>query len=183
MQSGNGLAGLILSGSSYGSRLQIRIARWVARFEIWKNGSRAPAELMNKLNFQAFNKAFEPARTGFDWLSRGDEEVDRYIADPLCGGMASGGLWRDLASGLLEITSVTALKRIRSDLPILITGGEKDPVGGTRGMTRLRKAFAASGHSNVTLKVYANARHEILNETNRQAVTQDVLSWVNEQIQ
>ena len=183
MQSGNGLAGLILSGSSYGSRLQIRVARWVARFEIWKNGSRAPAELMNKLNFQAFNKAFEPARTAFDWLSGDDEEVDRYIADPLCGGMASGGLWRDLASGLLEITSVTALKRIRSDLPILITGGEKDPVGGTRGMTRLRKAFAASGHSNVTLKVYAKARHEILNETNRQAVTQDILSWVNEQIQ
>ena len=183
MRSNGDLAALILSGSSYGSRLRIRIARLVAQLEIWRNGVRAPSDLMNKLNFQAFNKAFEPARTEFDWLSTDDEEVDRYIADPLCGAISSGGLWRDLTGGLLQIMSVDALRRIPAAMPILITGGARDPVGGLRGMTRLRKAYEASGHRNVTLKIYPDARHEILNETNREAVTRDLLGWIKNQIE
>ena len=182
IRSNGDLAGLILSGSAYGSRLRIRIARLVAGLEIWRNGVRAPSDLMNKLNFQAFNNAFEPARTEFDWLSTDDEEVDRYIADPLCGAISSGGLWRDLTGGLLQIMSVAALKRIPATLPILITGGGKDPVGGLGGMTRLSKAYAASGHRNVTLKIYPDARHEMLNETNREAVMRDLIGWIQDQI-
>jgi alpha-beta hydrolase superfamily lysophospholipase len=182
IRSDSNLAGLILSGSSFGSRLRIRLARLVAALEIWRHGVWAPSELMNKLNFQAFNKPFEPARTEFDWLSGDDEEVDRYIADPLCGAIASGGLWRDLTGGLLEIMSVNALRRIPATLPILITGGARDPVGGLPGMTRLYKAYEASGHRNVTLKIYPDARHEILNETNRKAVTRDLLAWIEGRI-
>ena len=182
MRSNAELAGLILSGSAFGSRLRIRVARLVAGLEIWRHGVRAPSDLMNKLNFQAFNKAFEPARTEFDWLSSDDEEVDRYIADPLCGTIASGGLWRDLTGGLLEIMSVASLRRIPATLPVLITGGAKDPVGGLRGMTRLSKAYESSGHGNVTLKIYPDARHEILNETNRETVTRNLLAWIQGQI-
>lgn len=182
MHSSGRLTGLILSGSSFGSRMKIRLARLIARLEIWRRGTGAPSELMNTLNFQAFNKAFEPNRTDFDWLSRDEEEVDRYIADPLCGAIASGGLWRDFAGGLLGIMSVATLKRIPVDLPILITGGARDPVGGKKGMTRLAKAYESSGHQNVALKIYPDARHEILNETNREAVMRDVLNWVEAQI-
>jgi alpha-beta hydrolase superfamily lysophospholipase len=141
-------------------------------------GARYRSERLRTMGFGAFNERFSPTRTDCDWLSRDAREVDKYIADPYCGATSSAGLWHDLLGGLLDIGSVTALRKVPADLPILITGGELDPVGGAAGMGRLAAAYERSGHTAVMLNVYAGGRHEMLNEVNRDAVTADVLAWL-----
>ena len=133
---------------------------------------------MHKLGFGNYNKRFKPARTEYDWLSRDENEVDLYADDPLCGGPYTCRLWLDLLGALYELGSDHSLSRIRGDLPILITGGSDDPVGGEQGMTRLAMHYAQTSHSRVSLKIYEGGRHEMLNETNRDEVTGDLLDWI-----
>ncbi|HZW59809.1 MAG TPA: alpha/beta hydrolase [Woeseiaceae bacterium] len=170
---------LLLSGSTLAPRLKLRAGRWVAHLERLLHGPAYRSARLDALGFGAFNRRFQPARTAFDWLSRDAREVDRYLADPLCGAPASAGLWCDLLGGLLAISSTRAARRIPADLPILITGGAEDPVGGARGMRRLAAIYRKNGHGNVSLRVYADGRHEMLNELNREAFTADLLQWMD----
>lgn len=178
MHYGPKLSGLILSASTWPSRLQLAPVQLLARIETWRLGIRGKSALLDKVGFGNFNKPFMPARTEMDWLSRDEAEVDKYIADTLCGGPYSCGLWRDLISGLFYISSDHAVIRIRSDLPILITGGESDPVGGDDGMARLAMHYAQTSHQRLSVKIYPGGRHEMLNEINRDEVTADWLDWI-----
>ena len=182
MRHGGDVQALILSASTYASRLQLRIGHLLAAFEVWRSGPRAKSSLLNRMGFADFNQRFAPSRTEFDWLSRDENEVDKYIADPLCGALSSNKLWHDLTAGLLEITSRRSLSRIPAHLPILITGGEQDPVGGAKGLGRLTRAYGETGHSDVSLRVYDGARHEMLNETNRDEFSNDVLNWISDKL-
>ena len=179
MRHGDGLAGLVLSGSTWPQRLTLLPGLLLARLELLRLGPRGNSALLDRLGFGAFNRRFEPARTEYDWLSRDAAEVDRYVADPLCGGPFSCALWRDLLGGLWGLGSAAALRRIPTGLPILITGGTDDPVGGERSLRRLARAYEQSGHSAVEIRLYAGGRHEMLNETNRDAVTGDWLAWID----
>jgi alpha-beta hydrolase superfamily lysophospholipase len=179
MQYGARLSGLILSASTWPSRLRLAPAKLLARFEALRLGIRGKSKLLDKLGFGDFNKPFEPARTIRDWLSRDEAEVDKYVSDPLCGGPYSNGLWLDLLGGLFDLASDTAVSRVPLDLPILITGGEHDPVGGDKGMTSLALHYEQTSHPIVKVKIYAEGRHEMLNETNRDEVTADWLDWVS----
>lgn len=179
MQCGSRFSGLILSASTWPSRLQLAPAKLLARFEALRLGSRGRSELLDKIGFGNFNKPFEPARTARDWLSRDEAEVDKYVSDPLCGGPYSCGLWLGLLSGLFDVASDTAISHVPSVLPILISGGESDPVGGDAGMTRLAMHYAQTSHQRIKVKIYAEGRHEMLNETNRDEVTSDWLDWVS----
>lgn len=178
MQYGAGLAGLILSGSTWPSRLQLFPARLLARFEAWRHGRRGHSPLLDKLGFADFNRPFRPARTDFDWLSGDEAEVDKYVADPLCGGPYSAGLWLDLLGALDAIGRDAALRKIPASLPVLITGGGDDPVGGDARMTRLATHFAQTGHGRLKVRIYEGGRHEMLNEINRDEVMRDWLDWV-----
>jgi alpha-beta hydrolase superfamily lysophospholipase len=182
MRYGDQLAALILSGSTWPSRLRLFPGRLLAVLESWRHGRRGESALLDKLGFGDFNKRFEPARTELDWLSRDPDEVDLYVADSLCGGPYSTGLWRDLLGGLLEVSKNAALRRIPQNLPILITGGADDPVGGEIGMSELYSRYAATGHRDVAKKTYAGGRHEMLNETNRDEFTTDLLRWATRQL-
>jgi alpha-beta hydrolase superfamily lysophospholipase len=176
-------AALILSGSSLPARRQLIPGHWIARYLAWHQGPRERSALLNKMGFAAFNKRFAPNRTEFDWLSRHGLEVDRYVADPLCGADSSNALWADLTGALLRIRKRRSIRSISLELPVLITGGEKDPVGGRAAMHRLADAYRRTGHTNVTLKVYANGRHEMMNEINRDEFMADLLNWIGSIIQ
>lgn len=178
MHYGQRLSGLVLSASTWPSKLTLAPMKLLAHIESLRLGVRGKSKLLDQLGFGNFNKPFEPARTELDWLSRDNNEVDKYIADPLCGGPYSCRLWLDLIGGLFGVSSDHALGRIRSDLPILITGGESDPVGGDKGMTRLAMHYAQTSHQRLSVKIYPQGRHEMLNEINRDEVTADLLDWV-----
>lgn len=178
MRYGDELTALILSGSTWPSRPLVFVGRLLARFESWRHGAQGTSPMLDKLGFGDFNKKFEPARTELDWLSRDNSEVDAYIEDPLCGGPYSTGLWLDLLGGLLSIANNSALLQIAPGLPILITGGAEDPVGGEAGMNKLSARYAATGHDRLDTRIYPAGRHEMLNETNREEFTNDVLTWI-----
>lgn len=179
MQFATPLAGLVLSGSNWPSKLQLIPGKIVAHLEGWRLGRHKYSSILDKMGFGSFNKAFEPARTGYEWLSRDETEVDKYVADEYCGGPFTCGLWLDLLGGVSEVASEASLKRIASDLPTLILGGEVDPVGGDKGLGKLAFHYAQTGHSRLTVKIYPGGRHEMLNETNRDEVTADILDWIS----
>lgn len=179
MNYGDELAGLVLSGSTWPSRFTLYPGRALAKFEAWRVGDHLHSALLDKLGFGSHNKPFEPARTELDWLTRDEAEVDKYIADPLCGGPYTAGLWVDFLGGLIEIASDKALLRIPASLPVLITGGELDAIGGDKGMGKLLQHYAQTGHQRLKAKIYPQGRHEMLNETNRDQVTRDWLDWID----
>lgn len=178
MRHGGNNVALILSGSTLARPTELYASLALARIIAAMTGKRSKSALLNQAGLGNFNRDFKPARTNYDWLSRDEIEVDHYVADPFCGGQFSNQFWADLAGGLLEVSTDTSISHIHHDLPILITGGEDDPVGGCSGLIRLAKAYRRTGHAAVTLTLYPGARHEILNETNRDTVTADIIAWI-----
>lgn len=175
---GGRLSALVLSGSTWPSRSLSLFGNILSRLVCFFRDERSESGLLDNLGFGSHNKRFKPARTEYDWLSRDEAEVDKYIADPLCGGPFTAGLWRDLTSLLLRLGSDEGINRVPSDLPILITGGSDDPVGGEDGMGNLALHLAQTSHSRIKVKIYPSGRHEMLNETNRDEVTDDWLTWI-----
>jgi alpha-beta hydrolase superfamily lysophospholipase len=176
------LTALILSASTWPAKSKLIPGKVLARIESWRMGIRGKSALLGNLGFGDFNKSFEPSRTSLDWLSRDNAEVDAYINDPLCGGPFSCGLWLDLMGALLAIASDQELRRIRAELPILLTGGSDDPVGGERGISELAMHYTRSGHNNLTVNIYPDGRHEMFNETNRDEFSTDLLEWIEKQL-
>ena len=172
------IAALIVSGSTWPSRLELLPGHLLARAECLRVGKRGYSRVLHALFFGSFNRRFRPARTDYDWLSRDDKEVDAYIADPLCGRPYTAGLVRDLTGGLLAIASEAAINRIPGEMPVLISGGSVDPVGGESGMGRLALHYAQTQHSRLKVKIFDGARHELLHETNRDEVTSWWLDWL-----
>lgn len=176
------VAGLILSGSNHQAVWLSRVGGFVAKIESLRLGRDNSSSLLQFLSFGSFNQKFKPNRTAFDWLSRDAAQVDKYIADPLCGFACSTGLWSDFLAGLAELYKPNNLKNIAADMPIFILGGAHDPVGlmGT-GLPKLLKAYKDSGHKNLSLKLFENGRHEMLNETNKSETYAEIIKWLDQQ--
>jgi alpha-beta hydrolase superfamily lysophospholipase len=126
----------------------------------------------------AFNEPFEPARTRFDWLSRDDAEVDAYVADPLCGDdmPLTHGFVADLFGVVGDAAEPTALAAITC--PVLLIAGDQDPSGAMGEHPKELEAALRDAGVTVDLRLYPGARHELLNETNRDEVTADVIAWL-----
>jgi alpha-beta hydrolase superfamily lysophospholipase len=177
---GAGLDGVILSAGNGAPRGRARHALWVARLEKLIKGSRRQANWMHRLTFGEFNRPFRPSRTGFDWLSRDETIVDAYIRDPDCGFVCTTALWADFLAAARTLLAEEALAAVDRDLPVLIVSGTRDPVGEFgQGVRRLHEAYLSAGFRDVTCKLYDDARHEVLNETNREEVISDVISWID----
>jgi alpha-beta hydrolase superfamily lysophospholipase len=170
----------ILSGSNFQPVALYRAARLIARIERARQGVRGRSALIDFLSFGSFNKAFKPNRTAFDWLSRDPVEVDQYINDPLCGFRCTNQLWVDLLGGLQQISKASNLAQIDPGLPILVIGGECDPVSEGKRLNSLAHALREAGCQHLQLNIYPQARHEVFNETNREEVTADVLKWLDQ---
>jgi alpha-beta hydrolase superfamily lysophospholipase len=124
---------------------------------------------------EAFNAPFEPARTKFDWLSRDPAEVDKYIADPLCGFTVTPV---SMASIFAAATVPAEMHSVRKDLPIYVFVGDHDPInGGLAWLTPLVERYRAAGVREITCAVYEGGRHEMLNEINRAEVVRNLLAW------
>jgi alpha-beta hydrolase superfamily lysophospholipase len=142
-------------------------------------GQRKGSPLARALADGPYNKAFAPNRSKFDWLSRDEAEVDAYANDPLCGKLCSSGFYRDLALGLSRAHRPDVMSNIPRDLPIYIFCGSADPVGDwSESPTALVKAYRALGVADMEFVLYPGARHEPLNETNRDEVTANLLAWI-----
>ncbi|WP_413810530.1 alpha/beta fold hydrolase [Streptomyces sp. OE57] len=182
---GEELAGLILSGtfrSLPGTETEEALAG-IAQ-EIADRGRNARSTFTPTL-FASFNDPYEHIqdRTGFEWLSRDAAEVATYAGDERCGFAFSAGLSQDWVRGVRKINDPRHQARIPDALPVHVAVGTEDPCN--QGMTlvyELLEDFRYGGTRELTWKGYQGARHEILNETNRDEVQQDLLTWLGKHI-
>lgn len=181
MEYGNNIDGLILSGSNGKHGFILNIAEKIINYEIKKKGRLHRSKALDSLIFGGNNKKFKSPRTEFDWLSRDEKEVDKYIEDPFCGVLFTCGFFYDFIKGLQEIEDKENLKKVPLDLPIYIMSGDKDPIGKNgKGVLRLKNRYIKLGVKDVLCKLYEGGRHEMLNETNKDEVIRDILNWINE---
>jgi alpha-beta hydrolase superfamily lysophospholipase len=181
---GKGIAGCILSGTRGPGGLKIKIAPSVLKVITALKGCRNKSELAFALADKPYNKPFRPNRTPFDWLSRDETEVDKYAADPVSGMRCSSGFYRDLALLLNHIHQPQQMERIRRDLPIYVFSGSADPVGDMgNSPTALVEAYRSLKIQDLEFVLYPDARHETLNETNRDEVTGDIIAWLKKHME
>jgi len=174
-----GLSGAILSGTGQQSPALIAAGRAMGELELKKHGAKYKSERINSLAFGSNNKAYASPRTASDWISRDEAVVDKYLEDPLCGYVPSVKMFLDLLGGLSIIGNGKKLKYMNKLLPIFFLSGDRDPVGENgAAVFRVYKSFLNAGMQDVTLKLYHEGRHEMLNELNKKAVYKDILSWV-----
>lgn len=181
MEYGDNLAGLILSGSNGKHGKILKVAQLISKSEIKKHGRRHRSKKLDNLIFGGNNKGFKPSKTDFDWLSRDEKEVQKYIDDPFCGVLFTCGFFYDFIKGLQEVEDKENLKKVPLDLPIYIMSGDKDPVGKNgKGVLRLKDRYVNLGVKKVSWKLYEGGRHEMLNEINKEEVINDIISWLDE---
>lgn len=175
------LAGLIVMGTMASPGVAGRLGNWLARAEVALAGPEHPSRLLETLSFGTYNRRYQDVRTSNDWLSRDPAEVDAYAADPLSGQRASAAFYRDLTHGALTVNTPQAFRAIPHDLPVLVIAGEEDPVGNWgKGVRQVAANMRRYGVRDLTLRLYPGARHELLNETNRDEVTTDLLAWIGQ---
>ena len=132
-----------------------------------------------EVDLSAFNAAFEPARTEYDWLSRDPDEVDAYVADPACGFGLNPHATASMLDGLVDTGEAARLAGIRPDLPIYLLSGDADPLAGGGALIELvADRYRQAGVKDVTVALYPGARHEVFNETNRDDITADLVAWL-----
>lgn len=128
-----------------------------------------------------FNASFEPGRTQYDWLSRDEAEVDKYIADPLCGFESRARQATPSRWDPDRLADAQALRGIRGDLPVLLVAGDQDPINrNLEGLRILERRWHEAGVKRIDTQYYEGGRHEMLNEINRDEVTQDIVGWLDE---
>jgi len=177
---GKAIAGIILSGTSCDPGILAYIGKLIAKWQIKRNGYKAKSPLLDRMSFGKFNSYFKPNRTAFDWLSTNDENVDKYIADPYCGGIFSCSFFYDLIYGVKKINKFENIKKVPADLSILLISGEKDPVGNfTKGVLKVYEDYKRAQIKDLKYKFYPGLRHEILNETGKKTVYKDIMDWLN----
>jgi alpha-beta hydrolase superfamily lysophospholipase len=136
-------------------------------------------DLSTDLDLSAFNSPFQPSRTDFDWLSRDEAIVDAYLADPMCGFGIDTESARQMFAGARRLADPAQVARMPHHLPLYVAVGSKDPVNGDLALLwPLVDRYRSAGLTDVTVRVYEDARHEILNETNRAEVLDDLLTWL-----
>jgi len=173
------VSGAILMGTGQMSSAMIAGGKLIAKRQLKKVGAENSSPVVDQLAFGAYNKRFTPHRTAFDWLSVNEENVDRYIKDPLCGGNASTGLFLEMLEGIRFNQNPKNLRRMNLSTPVLFVSGAMDPVGNFgKSVQNAFESFRRAGVHQVSIKLYPHLRHEILNENCGDVVYRDLYEWM-----
>ncbi|MDE7301531.1 MAG: alpha/beta hydrolase, partial [Clostridia bacterium] len=179
---GDELAGAIIMGTGFKSAATTGFARsitsTVATFKGWHYRSK----FIDNAAFGSYNKKFEK-RTPFDWLSANAENVDNYIADPLCGVPFTCNAFYGLFSIIREACKNSTIKAIPEKLPLFIVAGADDPVGDYgKGIEKLDQKLNKYGKNVVGTILYRGCRHEILNDICAPQLYEDLKKFIEERI-
>jgi len=173
--------GIILSGSAKQDGLDIKAANILASIQNRLLDNKLPAKLIDQLSFGSYNEKFNNPQTPFDWLSRDTEKVSKYISDDLCGYISPINFYYNLFKAFPLLYKLDRLENITQELPILIISGDMDPVGKYgESVKDLYKQYDNLGIRDITLKLFEDGRHELLNESNREEVYDYIYEWVKD---
>lgn len=178
------IAGIVLSGTGGDPKTIGKIGLLIAKIERRLKGHYKKSPFMDRLIFGNYNKQFSPARTKFDFLTRDEKVVDRYIADPNCGFICTTSFYVDLLTGIQTIHQQKEYEKTPKSLPIFLLSGDKDPVGNNgEGVQSVYEQYIQSGSKHVSIKLYKEGRHEMLNEFNKKEVYHDIIQWLHSILQ
>ena len=176
---GTGIQAAVIVGTGMQPKAVLGLAKAVLAVQKIFCGSKHPSELVNALAFGSYNKKISGARTPMDWLTKDDKIVDAYMADPMCGFTFTINGFQTLFELISRLQKKQNLEKMPKDLPVLFTAGDADPVGDYgEGVKRAYQSFIDIGMKNVKIKLYDNDRHELLNETDRKVVYEDIYQWI-----
>ena len=151
----------------------------MAMFRGWHYKSK----FVDELAIGGYNKKFKHPRTRADWVTSDEERLDEYVSDPLCSFMFTVNAYYGMFTGMLAMEKKESIYMIPKSLPILFAAGIEDPVGDFgKGVRKIYEKYKSAGIQDVTLRLYAGDRHELLNETDRTQVYQNLLDWLEERI-
>ena len=171
------LQGVVICGTA-GPNPASKAGMLLCKQVIAKKGEFSHSSQLQKLIFGSYNNRCSHPKNEWAWLSRDDEMVDAYIQDPLCGFPFTASAYLDLLSLQYFCNTRVWYKTLDQNLPMLLISGAMDPVGNYgKGIRMIEKQLLRAGVSDLTVWIYPGARHELLNETNRDEVMRDVLSW------
>lgn len=176
---GTGINGAIIMGTTTQPESVTKISKVLVAMQKVFCGSRHVSKFIDKLAFGAYNDKIENARTDKDWLTKDAECVDRYVADPLCGFTFTVNGFATMFELISRIGKPENLAKMPKELPLYVVSGAEDPVGEYGvGVHRTCDSLKAAGMQDVTLKLYDGDRHEVLNETDKATVMQDICDWI-----
>lgn len=176
---GSGIDGAVIVGTGMQSKFTLMAARTVTAVQKMFCGSRHIGKFIDRASFGKFNDRFQPARTTVDWLSRNEENVDRYLADPMCGFVFTLNGFAALFKLIHNCYDTGKLEKMPKQLPILLIAGAEDPVGNYgKSVEKVYHSYLEHGMRNVQMKLYEKDRHELLNETDREQVYGDIYRWI-----
>lgn len=175
---------VILSGTGNMSKAVIFAGKLTAKRELARLGSKqCESPLLDRLVFGSYNKRFSQTPGGNDWITSLPEELARYDEDPDCGFKIKLGMFMDLFDGLSFIVSKKNIRQADKEIPLLLLAGKEDPVGARgKGVRAAGRAFRRAGVRDVTIRLYEGCRHEILNDSCRTVVEQDILTWLKKRL-
>lgn len=175
------LDGVIYTGTS-GENSAIGFGIQLANTLIKQNGPMYRSELLDTIAFGGYNRKTKK-RTECDWVSRDEDEVDKFVADEYCGYTYTVSGMKALFNTVKQVSSRRWYNSVPLSMPIYLLSGSMDPVGDYgKGVNEVYKKLKKSNHTNVSLKIYEDARHEILNEINKAEVFDDIIAWLNERV-
>ena len=177
------VTGAILSGTGQQGAPLVAAGRALTALFKAAKGSHYQSALINSMAFGTYNRHFEPRRTDSDWLTRDEKIIDEHLKDELCNFIPGVGLYHDMMGGIRFISALKNVRRMDVRTPVLFFSGSMDPVGEeTRGVMRAVNNFNRAGCRDVTVKIYPDGRHEMLNELNRAEVYANVLAWLRSKL-
>lgn len=176
---GTGIQAAVIVGTGMQPRPLLMAGNVFAAVQKLLYGPKHPSGLLNALSFGTYNKRIKKNRTVMDWLSKDEKIVDGYIADPLCGFTFTVNGFQTIFELAGRLHKKDNLKKMPQNLPVFFISGAEDPVGGYgKGVKAACRSFKDAGMKNVRIKLYENDRHEIINETDRAQVYEDIYLWI-----
>ena len=168
---------IVLCGSG-AKNPAVSIAYAFARPFVTEKRRLKKSKVLNKLMFGNFNAKIKNPRTAYDWLNNNPDEVDKYIADPLCGFGPRFGFCFEFLKGMKSIYKKSGLSAIDKNLNIFLIAGDQDPVTNYgKYPAVLTKMYAKYGVNNVTSQIFNGLRHELTNEDRKLEVFEAVVNF------
>ena len=182
---GEKLRGAVIMGTGFTSEKMTSLALWLTGVIAKIRGQKHRSKLIESLAFGADYKVFDMTgeKPEDSWLTKDVQKVKAYYDDPKCGYMFTVNGYKGLFEAVNYSCNLENAARLPKKLPLFIVSGAQDPVGGLgKGVKDVYDMYKNSGMLDLTYKLYENDRHEILNETDRQSVYEDILAWMNVRI-
>lgn len=176
---GNGLSGVIIMGTGSQPLFLIKLGKLLCKIIAGWKGWNYRSAFVNNMAFGAYNKKFHPVQTSVDWISRNEDNIKKYLQDPWCTFIFTLNGYYHMFRGMEQLGRKDNLNHIPKNLPIFFVSGQDDPVGNFgKGVEHIYRKYRNAGISDVSIKLYKNDRHEILNETDRWDVFEDLYQWL-----